>query len=255
VVDIAKLQMENETLAQQIKQLVKSEGKLYEYQEKLDAQLKEYKELYELNRKISTSFDIMETFGHAGLYIIYHLEYERVIFLEQFQHTGRYTVCAIDGYYEQEEREAVMGLVIQEDGPLLLPLHEGAEYLICNADSDRKELLEYRAKLLMDEYLVYSLCSHKQPHALLVVGNSAGGAEFYQRVNSKQGALLGLGNLVGLLISVVENHIFYGNMEQALAQEKLAEAKYRGIFENALEGIYQRAIHQLQSGHGRHSGL
>jgi PAS domain S-box-containing protein len=100
-------------------------------------------------------------------------------------------------------------------------------------------LAEYRAKLFMDEYLVYSLCTHQRPHALLAVGNSAGGTEFYHRVSDTQGAHLGLGNLIGLLISVVENHIFYDNMEQALAHERQAEAKYRGIFENALEGIFQ----------------
>jgi PAS domain S-box-containing protein len=238
-VDIAVLQREKDDLAQQIKQLVKAEGKIYEYQEKLDAQLKEYKELYELTRKISASFDILETFGHAGRYIIYHLGYERVIFLEQFKHTGHYAVCTIDGYYQPEEREAVMGLVIPEDDPLLLPLHEGREYLICNAGSEQKELLAARAKLLMDEYLVYSLCSHKEPHAFLVVGNSAASSEFYQRVTDAKEGTLGMGNLVGLLISAVANHIFYGHMELALAQEKLAEEKYRGIFENALEGIYQ----------------
>ena len=237
---IAELQLEKEALAQQVKQLVKAEGKLYEYQEKLDTQLKEYKQLYELNRRISATFDIQEIFAEAGKYIIYHLEYERVVFLEQFHYAGRYTVCVCDGYYHQEEREAVLGLVIPEDDPFLTSLQAGAEYLICRAGEDQKERIEYRAKLGMDEYLVYPLCSHHQrPHALLAVGNSAGSAEFYQRVNDAQGAPLGMGNLVGLLISTVENHIFYGNMEQALAQERLAEAKYRGIFENALEGIYQ----------------
>ncbi len=236
---IAELQQEKETLAQQVKQLIKAEGKLYEFQEKLDSQLKEYQQLYELSRKISATFDIREIFALAGKYLIYHLEYERVIFLEQFHYAGRFTVCACDGYYHQEEREAVLTLVIQEDAPFLNSLRQGEEYLICGADSDQEELTGYRAKLGMDEFLVYPLCSHPRPHALLAVGNSAGNAEFYQRINHAQGAPLSMGNLVGLLVSAVAKHIFYGNMEQALAQERLAEAKYRGIFENALEGIFQ----------------
>ena len=61
-VDIAPLQMEKEALAQQVKRLIKTEGKLYAYQEELDAQLKEYKELYELNRKLNATFDIGKIF-------------------------------------------------------------------------------------------------------------------------------------------------------------------------------------------------
>jgi PAS domain S-box-containing protein len=89
----------------------------------------------------------------------------------------------------------------------------------------------------MDEYLIYPLRSHERLHALLVVGNSAGNAEFYRRISDDEGALLGIGNLVGLLSSAVKNYILYKNMEAALEQERLAEAKYRGIFENAVEGI------------------
>lgn len=239
VTEIARLQQENDTLAQQVKRLIKAEGKLYEYQEILDAQLKEYKELNQLNRKINATLDIRKVFAYTGEYIIHSLEYERVIFFEQFEYTGNYAAYAFDGYYDQQEQSDVAELVINEDIPFLAPLLEGNDYLICNADCDQKVLAEYRSKLLMNEYLVYPLCSHKRPHALLAIGNSAENAEFYRRVSNGDGALLGIGNLVGLLTSAVENHIFYTSLETALEHERLAEAKYRSIFENALEGIFQ----------------
>lgn len=235
----ARLLRENDTLAQQVKRLIKAESKLYDYQEKLDAQLKEYKELYQLNRKINATFDIRKVFAYIGEYIIHSLEYERVILFEQFEYTGNYAVCTLDGYYDPQEKRGVAELVIKEDDPLLSPLHDWNDYLICKADSDRKDLTEYRSKLLLNEYLIYPIYSHKRPHALLVIGNSAENAEFYRRVSEDEGALLGIGNLVGLLNSAVENHIFYKNMETALEHEMLAEAKYRGIFENAIEGIFQ----------------
>lgn len=97
-VEIAPLQMENETLAQQVKRLIKTEGKLYAYQEELDAQLKEYKDLYELNRKLNATFDIGKIFEYVIEYVIYNLEYERVLFFQQFENKGLYAVCAIGGY-------------------------------------------------------------------------------------------------------------------------------------------------------------
>lgn len=237
--EIARLQQENDTLSQQVKRLIKAESKLYAYQEKLDAQLKEFKELNQLNRKINATLDIRKIFTYTGEYIIHHLEYERVIFFEQFGYGGNYAVCALDGYYDQQEMGGVAELTIKEDDPVLSPLHTGSEYLICKADSGREGLAELRSRLHMNEFLVYPLCSHNRPHALLAVGNSAENAEFYRRITGDGGELLGIGNLVGLLVSAVENHIFYTNMEQALEHERLAEAKYRSIFENAVEGIFQ----------------
>jgi PAS domain S-box-containing protein len=238
-VEIAPLQMEKETLTQQVKRLIKTEGKLYAYQEELDAQLKEYKELYELNRKLNATFDIGKIFEYVIEYIIYNLEYERVLFFQQFENKDLYAVCAIGGYYDPEEKSDVAELTIVKDDSFLSPLLEGGEYLICKAGSEQKGLAEYRAKLRMNEYLIYPIGSDESPLALLAVGNSAGNAEFYRKVSDSEGELLGMGNLVGLVSSSLENHIFYANMEKALEQERLAEAKYRGIFENSTEGIYQ----------------
>lgn len=237
--EIEALRQEKELLAQQVKKLIRAEGKLYAYQEELDAQLKEYKELYALNRKFNATFDIRKVYEYSIEYIIQKLEYERVIFFEQIEDSDSYTVCTLNGYYDQDEMNFVAGLTIKLDDPFLSPLQAENEYLVCTAETENREFVDYRSKLLMNEYLLYPLCSHKRPHALLAIGNSAGNAEFYHRITGSEGALLGIGNLVGLLISAVENHTFYTNMENALEQKRRAEAKYRGIFENALEGIYQ----------------
>jgi PAS domain S-box-containing protein len=235
--EIAALRRENETLSQQVKRLIKAEGKLYAYQEQLDVQLKEYKELYELSKKNNATLDIRRIFRQTAEYIIRNLQYERVIFLEQFDYGGSYAACVFDGYYEPREESAVASLVIREDDPFLSPLRQGKEYLICREDCGGRERAGCRARLLMDEYLLFPLGSHPRPHALLAVGNSAGNAEFYRRVGEGERQLLGIGNLVGLLASSVENYISYTSLERALEQEKQAEANYRGIFENAVEGI------------------
>ena len=91
----------------------------------------------------------------------------------------------------------------------------------------------------MDEYLLCPLVAGVEPFALLAVGNSKDNADFYRRVTDNDMSLLGVGNLVGLLSSVLENRLYNNHMKKALEQERCAEEKYRGIFENALEGILQ----------------
>ena len=240
MIRIADFQREKETLSQQVKRLIKAESKLYQYQEELDAQLKEYKDLYELNRKLNATFDIGNIFEYTVAYVIRNLEYERAILFQRLENTGMYHVCAFDGYYDQQEKSRVADLTIEQDAPFLSPLIAGSEYLICKADAEEKELVEYRARLRMNEYFIYPLGTPSPPHALLAVGNSAENAQFYRRVSDSPGALLSMGNLVGMISSSMEKYIFYDKMEKALEQEKLAEAKYRSIFENAVEGIFQR---------------
>ncbi len=236
---IAELQREKETLSQQVKRLIKAEGKLYQYQEELDAQLKEYKDLYELNGKLNTTFDIENIFQYTVAYATQNLEYERAVLFHRPGNTGGYHVGALDGYYDKQEKSSVGAVVIEQDDPVLSPLFAGREYLICKADAEEKELLEYRSKLRMNEYVIYRLGTPPSPHAVLAIGNSAENVQFYRKVSDSAGTLLNLGNLVGLISSSIEKHIYFRKMETALEQEKLAEAKYRGIFENAVEGIFQ----------------
>jgi PAS domain S-box-containing protein len=237
--EMETLRIEKEALAQQVKRLIKAEGKLYAFQEQLDAQLREYKELYELNRKLNWTFNIGKMFEYACEYVINKLEYERVVFFEHDEAGGEYAVYALDGYYDRSEKERVAGLVISEDDLFLSPLLQGDEYLICKADSELKELVECRDMLRMDEYLIYPLAIRDFPLVLMAVGNSKEKADFYRRVDDSEGALLGVGNLVGLLASLIENRFMYDSMKKALELERVAEAKYRGIFENAVEGIFQ----------------
>src|ERR1700690_550282 len=237
--ELERLKQERETLSQQVKRLVKAEGKLYEYQEKLDAQLKAYRDLYEFNGKLNATFAIGRIFEHAVEYVIRNLEYERVLIFQRAENTGNYEVCALDGYYSQDEKSSVAGLVVKPDDPIFSRLYAGVEYLICKASIEDHLLTEYGSSLLMDEYLVYPLVSGAEPFALLAVGNSKDNADFYRRVTDNDMSLLGVGNLVGLLSSVLENRLYNTHMKKALEQERCAEEKYRSIFENALEGILQ----------------
>jgi PAS domain S-box-containing protein len=234
------LLLEKQALSQQVKRLIRAEGKLYEYQQHLDDQLKEYKGLYDLNRRLNGSFNMQNIFQETVSYVVQQLDFERAVFLRKDEGGRSYRACAWDGYYQHSEEEAVSRLTIDADTPWLAPLAARDEHLICRGDSPAGELTDCRARLGMHEFFVYPLGFHSLPHALLVVGNTEENASFYRRVDDSPGALLSMGNLVGLVSSQLDNHIFLEKMEQAREQERLAEAKYRNLFENAAEGIFQR---------------
>jgi len=232
------LKREHEALAQQVKRLIRAEGKLYDYQQEMDAQLKEYKGLYDLSRRLSGSFDIQALFRQTVEYAIQQLGFERAVFFRRADN-GAYCACAFDGYYAPSDKEFISRIALETDSPCLPPAAAG-EHLTCTPRDDQPGLPECRSKLLMNEFFLYPLGHDDIPHALLAVGNSAQDAAFYKRVEDTPGALLSMGNLVGLVSSLLDNHLFFERLVQARQQERVAEAKYRDIFENAAEGIFQR---------------
>ena len=240
--DVAALKPEIETLSQQVKRLVKAESRLYQFQEELDAQLKEYKDLYELNKKLNETLDTEIIFQYMVDYLIQNLDYERAVVFGRDENTGCYKAAATGGYYNEEEQKAIAELTIKPDSDVLSPLSAGSDYLLCLTNSEDKELVDFRAKLFLHQYAIYRLGAGAYPHALVAVGNSADNAEFYRKVDDSPGTLVSMGNVVGLVSSSLDKNIFYQRMGKAVEQEKLAEKKYRSIFENAVEGMFQKTL-------------
>lgn len=238
--EVERLRLEYETVAEQVKRLVKAESKLYKYQEKLDARLKEYKALYQLSRKFGTTFEIRKIFEYTIDYVIHHLEYEKVVILLEDENSGSYAVSAFDGYYAEEERLKIEKLTLDRDDPVLGLLRAGVEYLISCPECRGEDLDAYRPRLLMDEFLMYPLGPSGRPLAILVIGNSSDNVVFFRRVTGRDGTLLGAGNLAGLLASTIENHIYYTNMEKALDQKRLAEKALQQLNEELEARVKER---------------
>ncbi|GFO56842.1 hypothetical protein GMSM_38490 [Geomonas sp. Red276] len=233
------LEREKEALSQQVKSLIKAEGKLYEFQEKLDAQLKEYRELYDFNRQLHATFEIDQILRLTVAYIVEHLEFERAVSFRRGAN-GEYRVCAHDGYYDPADEETVKTVTFPASSDSLSPLFAGGEFILCHTGCADPDLAALGENLKLNDFLIYPVGHPDTLYAFIVIGNSAENAVMYRSL-AGCAPLLSIGNVVGVLSAVIESRIFYEELEKSREQERLAEAKYRGIFENAVEGIYQRS--------------
>lgn len=237
--EIERLEGEAELLSRQVKRLIKAEGRLYAYQEELDAQLKQYKDLYELSKRVTATTAPDRLMRETVEYAVRNLDYERALFLVPARERGEYRVGDLEGYYEAEQRGPVAGLTVPCAHRLLALLCTEQEQLICVDEETETDLLAWRKLLGLHEFYLYPLGPRETPLALLAVGNSAARKQFHRRVECGAPEMLGLGNMVSLISTALESQHSYVVMVHALEQVRLAEARYRSIFENAVEGMFR----------------
>ncbi|WP_243372393.1 ATP-binding protein [Geotalea sp. SG265] len=227
---VAMLRQEIKTLSEQVKRLVKAESRLYRYQEELDAQLKEYKDLYELNKALNETVELSEMFRHTVDYFTCNLDYERAIALRFSGDSDDYRVAALAGYYDDKEKSCVAALTIGRDGPLPASFARGEEFLVCTAGSEDAELSAFGALAYLDEFFIFPLGSNFPPQALLAVGNSTEHTQFYRKVDAGHETLVSIGNAIGLVSSALEKTILYHALEES-------EYRLKNVVENLGEGL------------------
>jgi hypothetical protein len=67
------LQDENGRLSEQIKRLVRTEHELYQFQEQLDDQIRIYRHLYEVGKKLNATLNLGEILQIATQFVLYQL--------------------------------------------------------------------------------------------------------------------------------------------------------------------------------------
>jgi PAS domain S-box-containing protein len=241
--EIEQLRRENTQLLSQVAQLVKAETKLYRFQEELDSRIREYQKLYELSRKFSSGLELDRIFDEALGFIINDLEYERAIIFIKAENSDVFKVHSLNGYYDKTDLCHIEAQeFLSSEAPFSNLLGKRSELLICRRNDQQGCLEKYRSMFLMDEFLVYPVVSAPDKSVLLVAGNSRLHADCFRRVGDGKADLLGIGNLVGLLSTAIENSEANRKMFKAFEQASLSETRYRNLFENAAEGIYRSTV-------------
>src|ERR687889_1448864 len=116
---LVMLQDENGRLSEQIKRLVRTEHELYQFQEQLDDQIRIYRHLYEVGKKLNATLNLGEILQIATQFVLYQLRFERCVALLYTPETNTFYVETHDGYYDQRSQGRLRGLRLSAGDPLL----------------------------------------------------------------------------------------------------------------------------------------
>ena len=219
---VEELQKENQQLTDQVRRLVSAENELYRVQSQLDLKLHLYRKLYEVSKEFNSTFDLDEVLQIVIRFVLYELNFERCLVLLPTLQRKAFQVQALDGYYLDEEREALSTFQLSGTEAVLLPVITNAKRIVCPADSDEEALRELGRRFHLDEYAILPLGGKgEEPIGLLIAGNSAEMAEQQERVELESEAIISLANLANHAATTMKNLRFYQASKRFVPEEFL----------------------------------
>lgn len=220
------LQDENRRLSEQIKRLVRTEHELYQFQGQLDDQIRIYRHLYEVGKKLSATLDLGELLQIATQFVLYQLNFERCVTLLYDSETDTFYVEAHDGYYDEASQARVTGLRFSVDDPVLALILADRERVICAEGCDQDDLLALGQVLEMAEYVAFPLGGEpQQPVGLLIAGNTANSAAYHPQIQADSEFVVGLANLVSQVATALRMRREIQARERRLKQEAHARER------------------------------
>jgi serine phosphatase RsbU (regulator of sigma subunit) len=223
---MATLQDENRRLSEQIKRLVRTEHELYQFQGQLDDQIRIYRHLYEVGKKLNATLDLSELLQIATQFVLYQLNFERCVTLLYDPDANNFYVEAHDGYYDEASQAGVTGLRISVDDSALSLILADRERVICAEGCDQDDLLALGELLEMAEYVAFPLGGEpQQPIGMLIAGNAVKSAAYNPKIRTDSEFVVGLANLVSQVATALRMRREIQSREQRLKQEANARER------------------------------
>ena len=223
---LVMLQDENGRLSEQIKRLVKTEHELYQFQEQLDDQIRIYRHLYEVGKKLNATLNLGEILQIATQFVLYQLGFERCVALLYDPETNTFYVEAHDGYYDESGQSLLTDLRYSVDDPVLALILADRERVICPKGCDQHELVALGKALDMAEYVAFPLGVEPQPSTgLLIAGNTANSAAYRTQIQADSESVVGLANLVSQVATAIRMRREIQAREERLKQQAHARER------------------------------
>jgi len=222
----ATLRAENHRLSEQIKRLVRTEHELYQFQEQLDDQIRIYRHLYEVGKKLNATLNLGEILQIAAQFVLYELHFERCVALLYDPETYGFYVEAHDGYYDETSQARLSTLRFSVNDPALALILADPERVICAEGCDQEDLLALGQVLEMAEFVAFPLGVEPQhPSGLLIAGNATNSTAYRTRIQPESEFVVGLANLVSQVATSIRMKREIQAREQRLKQEAHARER------------------------------
>lgn len=211
-------------LSEQVKGLVNAEKALYDSQQQLDAQVRVYRQLYEVGKRLNASLDVDNVARIIVQFVVYELYFERCVVL--LKTNSGFRVAAHEGYYNEADASALETLELPTGSPVASVLDTYTNGFSKTEPSEGSPFAALAVALRLDELTGLPIAAGPDGvRGFVVAGNRAEKWEYHTRVADEAKFALGFANLVsqsGTALSTVEAYAAL-NQERNALEEKVRE--------------------------------
>lgn len=256
-----ELRHQNEHLAEEVKQLVTTENRLYQFQSKLDKQVQHYQKLYKLGKIFNPTIDLKTALVRTAQWVVYEYNFERCLiwmnsdWVEnngemsssrrlnsmnqtltinpvqcKLETTDNFQIYVSEGYYDSSITDDLATLSISTNSPLFQRLSH-RDIWVMNGTIIDEPLADWCETIGMDECVVLFLkTDNHNPIGIMVLGNTAESRQYQNRITGDTDELVGLANLASQVVAAINNICFYQACQhQQLLLERKVEVRTQAL--------------------------
>lgn len=212
-----KLKTSNGILTAQVRKLIQTESSLYQFQEKLDAQMKIYRRLHELGNTLSQITNVDEMLKEMLRFLDDEINFEKNLIFVKIENNLFCKYCSGD--------EETVGSALSKTLPrvFLEKLNSENEYFF-HFNDPVGEIESFLVEMGLCEFMALPMWGNSKSDLRLVVvcGNSRERRDFYSRLKRENHFHVGVANLINQINIAIKN---IENYSALLEERKLLEVK------------------------------
>ncbi len=212
-------------------------------------QMRIYKRLHEMSKRINETTDESDLFEQAMGFVVGDLKFEKCLIMVHDKVSGRFRIAAAKGYDLSSERAMLSVFNLRFSSDIINTLRETQSPLIHTPKRPKNILVKVLTMLFLEEaYFELFGGDVNIPYGLIIVGNGLGVHKGATRINSNEMLMLALQNHTVQLSLAINNIIFYQawNEEHSRLKNHIAKRTreyneqkdtFEAIFRTSKDGI------------------
>jgi signal transduction histidine kinase len=243
--DIQALQREKSSLALRVKNLgseidnlIKAQGNLFRFQEKIERQRTIYEQLSKVAQDFNSSFDFTQVSSATIRFLIDHLNFQRALIAWVDEGRGVIRPLAFGGYYQGDRQISEKSWT--ESDPILSLFGADRSRLICHLETEDTQVREFFSSCSLAEGMAFGFGKSREGRVrgFLVFGNTRQNSASHAPVVDDPETNAILANITNQIVSAQNSLGFIQEIQRETERVKVESEKSRALLNNMNQAVF-----------------
>lgn len=236
----ASLALRVKNLGAEIDNLIKAQGNLFRFQEKIERQRTIYEQLSKVAQDFNSSFDFEQVSSATIRFLIDHLNYQRALIAWREEGSNEIRPIAFGGYYEEALKRISETRWKTSDETLQVLSAVHSKLVLKRGDSSSSASLVFFHSCLLDEGIAFGFGKSKDtlPRGFLVFGNTLKDHISHTSIAEDPETDAILANVTNQIISAQNSLGFIQDIQRETELVKIESEKTQALLNNMNQAVF-----------------